>query len=270
MFSVASSEAIFALRAPGGILLPNNLEATIQEPDATARRRTTYLWIEVGVVLLACVAPLIVTSIDYIYVARAGWSMPFSYYTLFHLITAAGQIALILFIIWRSNDPFSRFGIKPFHVGRDIFGGIAVLAILYAAHYLLWWGIRACLSRNGYLALMHTRSGPSYELLSGPPHFVLLAAMSMASGFSQELVMRAYLIVRFEELLHSTAVAFLLSSVLFACYHGYEGTAGIIDVAVFGMIQGVIFCLFRRLSPIAFAHALDLFILIGRLPLPSW
>jgi membrane protease YdiL (CAAX protease family) len=76
--------------------------------------------------------------------------------------------------------------------------------------------------------------------------------------------MRAYLIVRFEELFESTSIAVLLSTVLFVAYHGYQGTAGMISVALFGVIQAIVFCLFRRLAPISLAHSINNFIDIGR------
>jgi membrane protease YdiL (CAAX protease family) len=179
------------------------------------------------------------------------------------MIEYAGQIALVLFIIWRSNDPPSRFGLKPFRIGRDLFGGIVICIGLRVAHYLLWWGLRIVLSRNDYWKLVHSGIGSGSDPPFGAFEFALLAVMCLASGFVQELVMRAYLITRFEELLGSTPIAVLLSTVLFMCYHGYQGTAGVIGVALFGLIQAVIFCLFRRLAPIALAHAVNNFIAIG-------
>jgi len=88
--------------------------------------------------------------------------------------------------------------------------------------------------------------------------------MCVASGFMQELVMRAYLITRLEELFDSTFVGFLFSTVLFVSYHGYQGYDGVIYAALFGVVQAIVYCLFRRLAPIATAHSVYNIIAIGK------
>jgi CAAX protease family protein len=112
--------------------------------------------------------------------------------------------------------------------------------------------------------LIHSGTGLFYFLPSGPAEFALLALTCAVSGFVQELVMRAYLITRFEELFESKSVAILLSTVLFIGYHGYQGPAGVVSVALFGFILAIVFCLFRRVVPISLAHAIYNFIAIGR------
>jgi len=149
-------------------------------------------------------------------------------------------------------------------VGRDLVGGILLCVILRGTYHLLWWGLCLFLSRKNYVGLVHTETAAIYNAPSDRPEYFLLAVMCLVSGFFQELVMRAYLIVRLEELFESTAVAFLLSTILFVCYHGYQGTAGVIGVVLFGVIQGIAFCAFRRLAPISIAHAVTNFIAIGR------
>jgi membrane protease YdiL (CAAX protease family) len=242
------------------------MDTLTQEPELHARRRTTYLWIETGVVLLVCVVPFIARSVADVHGLRPSPApSPFVYHALLSLFENTGQIAVVLFIIWRSDDPFGRFGLRPFKIGRDLFGGIALCSLLRGTYHLLWWALRISLSRNNYFALVHSGIGSLYSSPSGNQEYILLAIMCVFSGFMQELVMRAYLIVRFEELFESTAVALFLSTVLFTSYHGYQGTGGIIGIAIFGLIQGIAFCLFRRLAPISLAHAINNFIAIGRI-----
>jgi uncharacterized protein len=88
----------------------------------------------------------------------------------------------------------------------------------------------------------------------------LLAAMCLVSAFAQELIMRGYLIPRFEELIGSTGIALFLSTVLFTCYHGYEGLHAFISVGIAGLIYGAAFCAFRRLTQVTLAHAIYNFV----------
>jgi membrane protease YdiL (CAAX protease family) len=122
------------------------------------------------------------------------------------------------------------------------------------------------MSHDSYFAISHSGSGIGYFPPSGAPEFVLLAVMCLFSGLVQELVMRAYLITRLEELLASTPMALLFSTMFFTFFHGYQGTAAVVGVAVMGLIQGIVFCLFRRLAPIALGHAFNNFIAIGNVP----
>jgi Type II CAAX prenyl endopeptidase Rce1-like len=242
------------------------MEAVPSQSEGELRSRTTYLWVELGVVILTCVVPPIFISVaDVNGMLQRFGPESFVYYALSLTVRHAGQIAVVLFIIWRSNDSPNRFGLLPFKIGKDLFGGILLWVILRLAYHLLWRGIWLIFGPREYRALLHSGSGGLFSPPAGSPEFILLAVTCVISGFAQELVMRAYLIVRLEELLDSTSVAFFLSTVLFVGYHGYQGTAGVIDVTVFGLILAVVFCLFRRLAPISIAHTLYNFFVMGRL-----
>ncbi len=236
--------------------------------SASADRRTAYLWIETAVVVFVCVVPLILTSeLDVLGLIDRRRLIPFTNEFLTYTLRHISQSALVLFVIWRSGDPFSRFGLKPFKAGRDIFGGILIWLIVRIATRALWLSLRLILDPNRYFELAHSAGPLNYLPPSGAMQFAMLAVMCAASGFFQELLMRAYLIVRFEELFDSTRVAFLLSTLLFIFYHGYEGQAGVIMVSLFGVIEAVVFCIFRRLAPISIAHAVYNFMAIGNLGL---
>jgi membrane protease YdiL (CAAX protease family) len=84
---------------------------------------------------------------------------------------------------------------------------------------------------------------------------LLVFVACSASSFAEELVMRAYLITRFQRLLSSTWIAVIVTTLLFASYHAYESPAGIIGAAAAGLVYGIAFCFCRRLWPICLAHA---------------
>jgi len=90
---------------------------------------------------------------------------------------------------------------------------------------------------------------------TNPLSYVLLIAASLANGFAEELVLRGYLLTRLERLLGSTWAAVLITSLLFACYHLYQGLGPTIGVAAVGLMYGGAFCRVRRLWPLVLAHA---------------
>ena len=73
--------------------------------------------------------------------------------------------------------------------------------------------------------------------------------------------MRGYLIPRFERLLRSTSAAVVVSTALFASYHLYQGTHGVIGAGVTGLVYAVAFCSLRRLWPVFVAHALHNYVI---------
>lgn len=235
-----------------------------QEGGTASLSRKGYLWIETCLVVLVCVVPpIFISEADVLGLGGPAQPTAFVYHAWRHLVENTGEIALVLFLIWRSNDSFSKFGFKRYHIGKDLLGGILILVIQWVIPVLTWLILWAALPRQYYHAISHSFSPPGFESPAGTPQYVLLAVYCAASGFAQELVMRAYLIVRFEELVDSTMAAYLLSTVLFVLYHGYQGGRAIIGISEFGLLFGLIFCRFRRLAPLAIAHALSNFLVIG-------
>src|SRR5690606_2683660 len=60
-------------------------------------------------------------------------------------------------------------------------------------------------------------------------------------AIAEETVFRGYLLLRLRSLTGGTAVAVVLSSVIFALGHGYQGAAGTIAVRIIGALLAVIY-----------------------------
>lgn len=207
--------------------------------------------------LLLCVVPYVFSSISARYVTRAGGAdQPFQYQALGTIVHSAGAIALVLFVIWRSGEPFSAFGLDRFEVGKDLFGGVGAFVLGVIWNYVLWYGLATILGRSRAAELASHDLSAIAPPPSGRGAFGLLVAMSVANGFAEELVMRAYLIPRFERLLGSTAVAVMVSAILFAGYHSYQGSGGIISALTIGLVYGGVFCAMRRAWPVAVGHSI--------------
>ncbi|HZZ42604.1 MAG TPA: CPBP family intramembrane glutamic endopeptidase [Tepidisphaeraceae bacterium] len=227
---------------------------------SNAGRARANLWIETGVVFLVCVAPVAFNSMAEIYLGVIPSRSPMVADSLGNILFRAGKIALVLYVIARSPDSFARFGLRPFRIVRDLVGGVAVWGVLRLAHRIVRWAGPVLYTwlhvvRHPY----HPDPGPST-----PGQYVLLAFSMAAVGIEEELIYRAYLITRFEELFESTTIALLLTTVIFATNHGYQDPVNMLGHVVFGLVEGSVFCLFRRFTPVALAHALDDFIIIVR------
>lgn len=237
--------------------MPENL-------PADPRRRHINLWIETGVVFLVCVAPSTFNSMAGNYFGiNLGINhseTPLAAQALGELVYRAGKVALVLFVIARSGEPFARFGIRPFRFGRDLVGGVALWLTIRLVRWLVlvrWVGPVVL----PWLHIVPHRIPPDVRPPSTPGEVVLWALASIAIGLEEELIYRAYLITRFEELFESTAIALMLTTAIFSSNHGFQGPVGAISSVTFSLVMGSAFCLFRRFAPLAVAHALYDFII---------
>ena len=97
-------------------------------------------------------------------------------------------------------------------------------------------------------------------MTDGPLARTLALPAIILSAFAEELVYRGYLIVRLERLFRSTSLAVLITTVMFASYHLYQGLIPAMGIAAGGLVYAVSFCSMRRLWPLCMAHALHNFI----------
>ena len=222
--------------------------------ESTDSRSSTQLWIEVIAVLCLAYVPPLVASIATVATGRPRTES--SHYREFLQIVFAAEVSMPLLVIMAlSRDPWSLFGIVRPKWIVDILGGIAIYLVARMAHSVVGTLLpSATFGARGHLPIAH-QATPGNML-----EFLLLSASIAASCFSQELVMRGYLIARLERLLGSTLVAVLVTTVLFATLHMYQGGSGVVATAAMGLVYAVSFCLCRRLWPIFLAHAINNFL----------
>ncbi len=166
-------------------------------------------------------------------------------------VVRACQVSLpLLVILSLTGEHWARFGIVRFSWLIDVPSG------------LIFWmvGFVSCIAIMSLLPpSVPVESSVNWAKPAGLLGVFLLLASSVANGFAEEFVMRGYLLTRFERLFRSTWLALLVTTALFASYHLYQGPAGVIWAATFGLVCGTFFCFQRRLWPICIAHALDNF-----------
>jgi membrane protease YdiL (CAAX protease family) len=173
------------------------------------------------------------------------------------LLHDAFAVAITLTAMHLSGDPWSAFGIKK-PAALDILTGSIVCIIGYFATMMgvsIFVDILKSVCSERYIyQLTHTHDIPFH--VHGWNGLVLLFVLAFVVGFSEELVMRSYLIPRLERLLHSTWASVLVGATVFGLLHWKSGILNVCHAFIAGIVYGIAFVWTRRLWPVAIAHAM--------------
>jgi membrane protease YdiL (CAAX protease family) len=84
---------------------------------------------------------------------------------------------------------------------------------------------------------------------------LLFLVLSVSAGICEELVFRGYLQQQFARMGRRVWAGVVLSALVFGAAHGYEGVAGVLLIAAYGAMFGVLALLRRGLRTGMIAHA---------------
>jgi membrane protease YdiL (CAAX protease family) len=231
------------------------IEETPAEPLAVlppARSRRD-LWLEVVAVCLIGVLPALGHSLGSLVVKTAEPS--FNVHETYLVLRSVQVSWLVLYLMSRSQAPWSHFGIVRPRLLWDSLAACGIAITAHVCHNVYLGVVMEAISTEALQRDTHAMTA-LFPPPTSPEQTLLLIVAEAANGFAEEVVMRGYLIPRFEDLLGSPAKAVVLSSLLFGSYHLYQGFYGAGSALVIGLLFGVIFCSTRRLWPLAVAHAL--------------
>jgi uncharacterized protein len=153
--------------------------------------------------------------------------------------------ALFLFIIIGLTGPLPEFGLRRPRLS-DLAHALFLLGALLALGLTisrLWPE-----SGSGLGGLYADRESPVMTAS-------LIALFSIAVGYREELFYRAYIIHSLSARGASPSAAILLSSILFAAGHAYQGAAGMASSALLGLALALAYVKGVRLHALAWAHA---------------
>jgi membrane protease YdiL (CAAX protease family) len=226
--------------------------------DSSDCRRS--LWIETGAVLLligtptlAWIACKLLWGSDYLQLDRNilelenGTLTAFGIHRMESIFSNMRLVPIILFIIWRSGDEWSQFGLIKPKWEIDILIGLCLFLIIGVV-YEINWAINI-----PFRHLTWWRLSPAFIPID---RAVLLIASAFSTGFSEELIARGYLIPRFETLIGSTWKSILFSAIVFGVLHIYKSLGSAIMSCLSGVIWGIGFCATRRIWPVVISHAM--------------
>jgi len=210
-------------------------------------------------VFLLLVMPSMVLSL---FVIRQG-ALSFDVTAWATILRDIGLVALIAFFLWHNGEGRERIGWKVRAGGNEVLLGVAMFAVLTTTSSLLDEGLRAAGLPGPSTPL------PKFLEATGAWQYVLATILVVVVAIAEETIFRGYLILRLSAITRSTGLAVVLSSVIFALGHGYEGTAGVVTVGFMGLLFALVYVWRRSLVAPIVMHFLQDFIAIVLLPLLS-
>lgn len=170
-------------------------------------------------------------------------------------------VSLIVFFLWHNGEPVTAIGWSSAGMWNEVVLGVALfLPVFFGAAWL-----------NGVLHALGF-SSPATPLPSLIPahdltQLLLAVVLVVIVALAEESIFRGYLILRFENLGASPAMAVILSAVVFSIGHGYEGSAGVITVGAMGAAFAAVYLWRRSLVAPIVMHFLQDLLSIVLLPL---
>lgn len=208
-------------------------------------------------VFLFLVVPSLVLSL---FIVQQG-STSFPLVAIATILRDLALVCLVWFFLWRNGEPLVRIGWTDRHMVREVLIGVVLFIPVY-------FGAAALDSLLESVGLSGpAKSVPSFLHERGPMESVLAVALVTVVAVSEETIFRGYLLLRLTATLRSTLAALVLSSVIFAVGHGYEGSAGVITVGTMGFAFAVVYLWRGSLVAPIVMHFLQDFLAIVLAPL---
>jgi membrane protease YdiL (CAAX protease family) len=154
------------------------------------------------------------------------------------------SLALVWHLLLRGARPFPPFP-GPWLRRRDLVTALFTLPLLVA--------VGALVSLPGAL-LPDPVAAPGIGFPQGPAAVAVMILSSLSVGYVEESYFRFYLFRRFAEGGAGPVKAALVSSLLFALCHLYEGPLGAVNAFAAGLLLFYIFTRRRSLHGVALAH----------------
>ena len=205
-------------------------------------------------VFLALIVPSMVIS----FFATHQGKVSFDLLALATIVRDVALVCLVVFFLWRDSEPMAHAGWRWAGYATEVVLGLVIFVPLTFGTGLI----------DQYLRLIGFSSGnTSFLTPKTPLQFGLAAVLVVVVAFAEETIFRGYLILRFANLTRSRVAAVILSTAVFTVGHGYEGTAGLVTVAILGFVFALVYLWRKSLVAPMVMHFLQDFIGIVALPL---
>jgi membrane protease YdiL (CAAX protease family) len=155
------------------------------------------------------------------------------------------QVLVLLWLVrrWR-HEPAATFGLVRPRWSDLGLGLLALAGALFATILHAWW------------------TGAQWEPPSNWPQlgatFGLATCVLLGIVFdavNEEALWRGYALTRVQQATGSPVFAVLVSSLLFALVHLYQGPLGVFSAGLMGLVWGLMFARVRRIAPTVIGHA---------------
>ena len=164
------------------------------------------------------------------------------------ILTTLVPVALVFYLLAREGEtPSSAMGLDASQPGRDLARGAVLAALIGGSGLALYLAAY----KLGFALNVVAESLPAVWWRI--PVLVLSAAHN---GILEEIVVLGYLLNRLDQLGMRPSRAIALSAVLRGSYHLYQGFGGFIGNAIMGVIFGILYKRWGRVTPMIIAHTL--------------
>jgi membrane protease YdiL (CAAX protease family) len=156
-------------------------------------------------------------------------------------------VVLVFYLMARSGEPLSTIGLDRSQPSTDALRGVVLAALIGGAGLGL------------YLLAYHLGVSLNVVPESLPAvwwRIPVLLLNALQNGLLEEIVVLGYLLTRLEQLGWQSAWAVTASALLRGSYHLYQGLGGFAGNVAMGLIFGVLYLRWRRVTPMIVAHTL--------------
>jgi len=163
------------------------------------------------------------------------------------IVTTLAPVALVFYLLAREGEGPSALGIDTTRPASDVLRGAVLAAVIGGTGLAL------------YVAAFHL--GISLNVVPEDlpavwwriPVLILDAAQN---GILEEVLVLGYLLRRLDQLGWAPGKAIALAAVVRGSYHLYQGFGGFLGNAILGVIFGVLYRRWGRVTPMIIAHTL--------------
>jgi membrane protease YdiL (CAAX protease family) len=172
------------------------------------------------------------------------------------VIASIALVFLLLLLRFLCGEKIHELNLKRAKWWQDILMGLLLFILTYGLHTLLQNPLNAMFPRQPMSGLGEFFNG----LAENPWLFALFIGPVLVIGVAGfEELTRVFLLSRLWKISSVTIwkwFGILLSAVLFGLAHLYQGTAGVVDTALNGLILAVCYLFFGRVFPLIISHYL--------------
>ena len=160
---------------------------------------------------------------------------------------ALAPVLLVFYLLARSGEGPSSIGLDASQPGKDLAWGALLAAVIGGAGLGL------------YLIAYHAGVELNVVAENLPDvwwRFPVLVLSAAQNGILEEVIVVGYLLSRLQKLGVSPAAAIAISAVIRGSYHLYQGIGAFFGNAAMGVIFGIFYYRYRRVTPLIIAHTL--------------
>jgi membrane protease YdiL (CAAX protease family) len=160
---------------------------------------------------------------------------------------ALAPVLLVFYLLARSGERPSSIGLDASQPGKDLGWGAALAAVIGGAGLGL------------YLIAYHAGVELNVVAENLPDvwwRFPVLVLSAAQNGILEEVVVVGYLLSRLDKLGVRPAAAIAISAAIRGSYHLYQGIGAFLGNAAMGVIFGIFYRKYGRVTPLIIAHTL--------------